>query len=264
MSTRRVNRRHFLTLSLALLFGPRAGAWAEVRPWKASYTADVGVLHDLLTFRLVGTVDENVDRVTGRYDVTIAGQGARIANRMQCRGRLVGGRWAPVHMRASVQVAGRESQSEVAYDWERRTIVYHSRGETFFLRRLRVVDDTVAIPPGQHVDDVVSAMLNHADGQWPAGPDGRLHTLVVRRRRAEKEGPDDVESSYRAELVPFVLSLATDASGVATAQIDMTRFSSWARADRPARVVFGPDRRPSHIASSLILGTSIAIRFTDA
>ena len=107
-------------------------------------------------------------------------------------------------------------------------------------------------------------MLNFAEGQWPVGPDGRLHTLVVRRRRAETEGPDDVETSYRAELVPFVLTVGRDAGGLSTAQIDMTRFSSWARADQPARVVFGPSRRPSLIASSLILGTSLAIRFTDA
>jgi hypothetical protein len=263
MSTRRVNRRHFLTLPLGLLVAPWAGVWAEARAWKASYSADVGVLYDLFTFRLVGAVEEIVDRPAGRYDVTIAGQGARITHRMQCHGRLVGGRWAPVHTRTSLQVAGRESRSEVAYDWERRSIAYHSRAETFLLRRLRVVDDAVAIPPGRHVDDVVSALLNHADGQWPAGPDGRLHTSVVRRRRAEKEGPDDVEPSYRAELVPFVLSLATDASGGAVAQIDLTRFSSWARPDQPARVVFGPDRRPSLIASSLILGTSIAIRFGE-
>ena len=161
-------------------------------------------------------------------------------------------------------MAGRESRSEVAYDWERGTVDYHAQAETFFLRRRRVVDDSVAIPPGQHVDDAVSAMLNFAEGQWPVGPDGRLHTLVVRRRRAETEGPDDVETSYRAELVPFVLTVGRDAGGLSTAQIDMTRFSSWARADQPARVVFGPSRRPSLIASSLILGTSLAIRFTDA
>jgi len=264
MSTRWVNRRHFLTLPVALALGPWAAAWAAVQARKASYTVDVGILHDLFTFRLAGTVEETVDRLAGRYDVTMAGQGTGIANRIQSHGRLIGGRWAPVHTSVSVQVAGRESRSDVAYDWERGTIDYHFRGETFLLRRLRVVDDTVAIPPGQHVDDAVSAMLNHADGQWPAGPDGRLHTSVVRRRRAEKEGPDDVEASYRAELVPFVLSLGTDASGVTTAQIDMTRFSSWARADQPARVVFGPSRRPRLIASSLILGTSIAIRFTGA
>ncbi len=264
MSTRWVSRRHFLTVPVALVLAPWARAWAEVQARNASYTADVGILYDLLTFHVAGTVLESVDRAAGRYEVTIAGQGARIANRIESHGRLLGGRWAPVRTSASFQVVGRDTRSHVAYDWERRTIDYHARAETFFLRRVRVVDDTVAIPPGRHVDDAVSAMLNHADGQWPAGPDGRLHTFVVRRRRSEREGPDDVERSYRAELVPFTLSLSTDASGAATAQIDMTRFSSWARADQPARVVFGPSRRPSLIASSLILGTSIAIRFTDA
>jgi hypothetical protein len=40
----------------------------------------------------------------------------------------------------------------------------------------------------------------------------------------------------------------------------MTRFSSWAREDEPARIVFGADRRPESITASLILGTSLAIR----
>ena len=44
-----------------------------------------------------------------------------------------------------------------------------------------------------------------------------------------------------------------------TALFDMRGFSSWAREDRPARIVFGADRRPELIASSLILGTSITI-----
>jgi len=264
MSTRWLNRRGFLALPLAVLVVPWAKAWAGVQTRRSSYTAEVGIFYDLFTFRVVGSVDENVDRAAGRYDVTIAGQGTKIANRVESHGRLVQGRWAPLHTTGSFQVAGRESRSEVAYDWERGTIDYHAQAETFFLRRRRVVDDSVAIPPGQHVDDAVSAMLNFAEGQWPVGPDGRLHTLVVRRRRAETEGPDDVETSYRAELVPFVLTVGRDAGGLSTAQIDMTRFSSWARADQPARVVFGPSRRPSLIASSLILGTSLAIRFTDA
>jgi hypothetical protein len=264
MSTRWLNRRGFLTLPLALLFGPWAVAWGELQKRRSSYTADVGILYDLLTFRVLGAVEEYVDRVVGRYDVTIAGQGTKIANRIESQGRLVHGRWAPVHSTATFKVAGRESRSEVAYDWEGRVIEYHARAETFLRRRRRAVDDTIAIPLGQHVDDALSAMLNYADGRWPAGPDGGLHTVVVRRRRAETEGPDDVESSYRVELVPFVLTVGTDSAGVSTAHIDMTRFSSWARADQPARVVFGPSRRPSLIASSLILGTSVAIRFSDA
>jgi hypothetical protein len=40
----------------------------------------------------------------------------------------------------------------------------------------------------------------------------------------------------------------------------MRGFSSWAREDRPARIVFGDDRRPELIASSLILGTTITIQ----
>jgi len=264
MSTRWLNRRGFLTLPLAVLVAPWAEAWAELQRRRSSYTADSVILYDLFTFRVVGAVEERIDRAAGRYDVTIAGQGTKIANRVESHGRLVEGRWAPLHTTGFFQVAGRESRSEVEYDWERRTIDYHAQAETFFLRRRRFVDDSVAIPPGRHVDDAVSAMLNYADGQWPVGPDGRLHTFVIRRRRGEREGPDDVETSYRAELVPFALSVGTDTAGVSTAQIDMTRFSSWARADQPARVVFGPGRRPSLIASSLILGTSLAIRFTDA
>jgi hypothetical protein len=40
----------------------------------------------------------------------------------------------------------------------------------------------------------------------------------------------------------------------------MTRFSSWAREDEPARIVFGANRRPEAITASLILGTSLTIR----
>jgi hypothetical protein len=43
----------------------------------------------------------------------------------------------------------------------------------------------------------------------------------------------------------------------------MTRFSSWARSDRPGKIVFTADRRPETVSSSLILGTSITIRFRD-
>jgi len=265
MSTRWLSRRRFLTVALATCAVPRGVVWAEViNARRSAYTVDVGILHDMLTFRLTGTVEEQVDRAAGRYDVTMAGQGMKIANRLQSHGRLIGGRWAPVHSEATFQMAGRESRSDITYDWERGRIDYHARAETFFLRRRRVVDDVVPIPSGQHVDDAVSAILNHADGRWSPGPDGMLRTFVVRRRRTETEGPDDVEPSYRAEIVPFVAKVGTDGHGVPTAQIDLTGFSSWARSDRPARVVFGPGGRPSLIASSLILGTSVAIRFVDA
>ena len=76
--------------------------------------------------------------------------------------------------------------------------------------------------------------------------------------------PDDVDRRYRAELVPFELRVTTEAGGRATALLDMTRFSSWAREDEPARIVFGADRRPESITASLILGTSLTIRIAPA
>ncbi len=111
-----------------------------------------------------------------------------------------------------------------------------------------------------HVDDVVSATLNYAEGRWQPEPDGRLITRVVRRQRVLGERPDEAGGRYRAELVPFELRVETQPAGRATALLDLTRFSSWAREDEPARIVFGADRRPEAITASLILGTSLAIR----
>jgi hypothetical protein len=87
---------------------------------------------------------------------------------------------------------------------------------------------------------------------------------VVRRRKRDGEGPDDVDPQPRAELVPLELRIAEDTTtGKPVASFDMTRFSSWARADRPGRIVFGTHRRPELITSSLALGTSLTIRLTD-
>jgi len=81
-----------------------------------------------------------------------------------------------------------------------------------------------------HVDDFISATLNYADGRWPPQADGSLQTHVIRRKKADDEGPDDVQTSYRAELVPFSLKVAPDPeSGKLTALFDLTRFSSWAK-----------------------------------
>ena len=132
------------------------------------------------------------------------------------------------------------------------------------LFRSRVVDDVVVLPDGGHVDDVITAALNYADGRWPAHGNGVHRTLVVRRRRSENEGPDDVASTYRAELAPFELKTVQDSSGKPTALFDLSSFSSWAKSSDPARIVFAATRRPELITSSMILGTSITIRFTAA
>ena len=74
-----------------------------------------------------------------------------------------------------------------------------------------------------------------------------------------------MDKVYRAEFIPLVLRVVADPeSGKPTALFDMSGFSSWAREDRPARIVFGADRRPELIESSLILGTSVTIRLRTA
>ena len=74
----------------------------------------------------------------------------------------------------------------VTYDYGRRLVEYHARGETFLMRRLRVVDDVVTLPVEMTVDDAVSALLNFRDGRWMPRTDGQLQTHVVRRRRTPR------------------------------------------------------------------------------
>jgi hypothetical protein len=83
----------------------------------------------------------------------------------------------------------------------------------------------------------------------------------VRRRRSDNEGPDDVAQSYRAELVPLELKIEPEPeTHKQSALLDLSRFSSWARENRPARIVFDDQRRPLLITGSMILGTSVTIR----
>jgi hypothetical protein len=231
---------------------------------KATYTADVGILYEMLTLHLRGNIEETIDLVSRDYRVIATGAGPNIQNRFESRGVLRNGRWTPVHSESWFDVRGRQSRTEVSYDWSNRRIHYQARGETFFSRRQRVVDDVVLLPDGTHIDDVISATLNYADGRWTAQRDGIHRTLVVRRRRSENEGPDDVASSYRAEIVPLELKAVQDRSGKPTALFDLSRFSSWAKPSEPARIVFTATRRPELITSSMILGTSVTIRFAVA
>jgi hypothetical protein len=255
-----MNRRRFLTLPMALLVAPMGRAFAAVAPRKGDYAADVSILYRVFTLHVNGTMDEAVDRAAGRYEVTITGEGSQIANRIQSQGVLRDGRWAPVRTTSWFQVVGRESRTTLVYDYAARTADYQYYGETFLMRRERKAQDVLSLP-AEHVDDAISAILNYADGRWPAQAGGTLRTQVIRRRRRANEGPDDVDKIYRAELIPVVLKVATDPeTGKPTATFDMSGFSSWAREDRPARIVFGADRRPELIATSLMLGTSVTIR----
>src|SRR5688572_2187104 len=262
MSIPLIGRRRFLALPLALLVAPlaRLGA-AEVSQRTGGYAVDVGILYKAFTFQLTGTIDESVDRSAQRYHVVLAGRGARIENRMESRGSLRNGRWAPELSTSWVQVLGRQSRTEIAYHYARDVAEYHARGETFFLKRVRVVDDSFRLPQGVHIDDVVSALLNYADGLWPAQSPGLYRTHILRRQRPENEGADDVATDYRAELVPFELKTSVDPqTGKSVGVFDLTRFSSWARESSPARVVFGPRRRPELITTSMAYGTVLTIR----
>ena len=256
-----ISRRWFLTLPAFLLLPTRARAFAQAQITRASYAADIGILYDMLTLQLQGSIQETVDGGAGHYRVIANGSGAGIANRFQSTGILRNGRWAPVQSQSWFDVRGRQSRTEIAYDWRKRQIAYHARGETFFLRRVRVIDDLLSLVDDRHVDDVMSATLNYADRRWQPDTDGAYRTLVVRRRRADNEGPDDVAASYRAEVVNLDLKAAPETSGKSTALFDLTPFSSWARSSHPARIVFGNTRRPEVITTSMILGTSVTIRF---
>jgi hypothetical protein len=259
------SRRDFLRLSLALVLAPAARALARPAARRTAYDVRARLLYGALRYQLAGTIDEQIDRAAGTYDVALDGQGTSFANRAESSGVLRGGRWVPLHSATRVNVAGREGRLDIAYDWERGLARYRSRSETFFLGRLRVVDDLVPMPSGTHIDDVVSAVLNHADGRWPPGPGGDLETRMVRRRRDRQEQDDEVDGTHRAELVPIRLEIVqASADGKRTALLDLMRFSTWALADQPARVVLGPDGRPETITGRLMYGTTFTIRFTPA
>lgn len=255
-----INRRDLLTLVLAVLLAP-ARLVAEPIARRSAFAADVGILYQMLMFQLKGDVQETVDRAAGRYEVRVSGQGDGIANRIESSGVLREGRWSPLRSASWFEVRGRESRVQVTYDYQRRLVEYHARGETFLMRRLRVVDDVVALPVGANIDDAISASLNFRDGSWTPRADGRLQTHVVRRRRSANEGPDDVAQTYRAELVPLELKIEPEPeTRKPSALLDLSRFSSWARENRPARIVFDDERRPTLITGAMILGTSLTIR----
>jgi hypothetical protein len=264
MPSCRLSRRHFLALPLTVLLGPIAGALAQAGSRRSSYEVDVGILYGALRFRLAGGIHEQVDRASGRYEVRQEGEGTGFATRGESRGMLREGRWVPLHTSSWLRIAGREGVSEIAYDYERRVAQYRSRSETFFLGRIRVVDDVVPMAAGVHVDDVVSAILNHADGLWRADPRGTLETHVVRRVRDPHEGVEERSGTHRAEIATVTLPLEIDpVSGKRTMLLDLTQFSSWALRDTPARIVVRADGRPEAITSRLMFGTSLTVSFGD-
>jgi hypothetical protein len=229
-----------------------------------AYQLDLSVLFNFLSLSLVGTVTQEVDRRAGRYRVTMDGKGTAISTRTEATGVIKDGRFKPVETRSVHMFRGRENTSTTTYDYDRQRAELHAVTHTLLLGRRRQVDDTLSLPPGRQVDDLISAELNFAANTLDRDADGTYHTSVVRRARAENEGPDDVSpDGYRAELVPLRFRPMPDGpTGRLAALVDITRFSSWARADQPARVTFAADRQLESVQSALILGTKLSVRVT--
>jgi hypothetical protein len=263
---RHLPRRSFLALALMGLLAPRAPAAAPTSRKDFTFRVDVGVLFDLLAFNVTGSLVEEIDWQAGAYRVAFAGEGAGITNRTEASGVIRGGRFAPVSMTSGGTVRGRDNRLEVFYDYAAGRVHYHSVAHTLLLGRRREVADVLLLPGDQPLDDLVSAALNFAADRLEVGPDGLHRTAVVRRARAANEGPDDVSpSGYRAEIVPLRFRVTPEpVHGRLTALVDLTRFSSWARASRPARITFDPRRHVESVDSPLILGSSVKVRLRAA
>jgi hypothetical protein len=266
----KLSRRAFLVGPLPLFFVPQL-TWAQgyaKNPQRQVYdfAVDVGVMWDLFTLAMTGTVTEEIDLASGRYRMVLAGEGSNIAAHTDASGIIREGRHVPIETHSRSTIRGREGTLHLLYNYDRGTVEYHSVGYTFFLGRRRQVDDTLKLPAGQRVDDLLSAELNLRANKLDQDPDGTYRTLIVRRSRAENEGPDEVSpSGYRAELVPLRFRLTPDAAtGRLNAFIDITGFSSWARRTEPARVTFTSDRRLETVQSKLILGTTFKVRIKAA
>ena len=257
-----LSRRQFLVSLLALPLAPRLG-WADRPARSGTYHADIGILFNLLTFTLDGSVDEQVDRIAGRYRVLVAGDGPGIANRIESEGLIRERRFAPTATSLFFSVRGRESRTHVSYDYDHGVVHYRHASQTFLLGRRRVADDVIGIPVGQPLDDIVTATLNYAEGLLEVDGKGDFRTFVVRRARPKREGPDEIQAgAYRAEIVPLRFTVTQDReSGRPVCLLDLTRFSSWASPDNPARITFGPNRRLESIHASLMLGTTVRITF---
>jgi hypothetical protein len=260
-----MTRRQLLALPLGLLLLPRpASATGAVRR-NFSYRVDMGVLFDLLTFHVTGTVMEEIDYGVGRYRVVLTGEGTAVTHRSESIGTIRSGHFLPTAFWSSGTVRGREHRSWMRYDYAHGTIDFHSYGHTLFLGRVRQVDDVLKMPAGQPVDDLASATLNFAAGQLETDAHGYHRTVLVRRAKAENEGLDDVSASgYRAELVPLRFRVAPDSTGRLAASIDITRFSSWGRANQPAHVTFDESRHVESVKSALMFGSSVSVRLTSA
>jgi hypothetical protein len=261
-----LSRREFVTAAPLLplvLLGLSPVGMEELSRHGKKYRVDARVFFGLFTFHLEGSIDERIDRAAGRYRVVAAGQGSQISNRLESAGVIRGRRFMPTATHFFLNLRGRESRTAITYGHARGLIDYNYLGHTFFLGRRREIHDVVHPHADQQVDDVVTAALNYAEGVLQRDRSGALRIYMVWRTRREGERLLDVQpTGYRAEILPFVFRLVGNPiHGRGEAELDLSRFSPWARRGRPARIIFGPDRLPESIQADLIFGTSVRITF---
>jgi hypothetical protein len=265
MSRPAVSRRAVLvglgTLAVSPRLLTRTAAATQVAR-RSGYHVEISMLFDVIRYSVSGSMVEEIDAGAGRYRVLIAGNGTGVSSRMEAHGAIEDGRYRPLEMHTLHSMAGRESWLSITYDHARGLADYHAVGHTLLRGRRRQVDAVVRLPSDRPVDDAISAGLNFAAGRLEQDQEGAYRMAVVRRTRPASEGPDDVTpGAYRVEVVPVRFRVDPEpGTGKLVARVDMSRWSSWARADQPARLVFTPDRRLESIETRLILGSTVRIR----
>jgi hypothetical protein len=257
-----LTRRAFLLLAFASTgAAPSLGRTDPVMRTTA-YQVNADVLYGLLSFTMTGLLDEDVDQTAEIYHVQLVGEGAGIRNRFASTGIIQKGRFTPTSTLVRLSIRGRQHETRITYDYDRRAVEYYHRSETFLLGRLRTGQNTFGIPEGESLDDFASIILNHGSGMFET--EGKIYrTLIVRRARRKGEGVDEVQAEgYRGEIVPLNVSFVRNVETLGTvSRIDFSELSTWAKATDPARFTFARDRRIERIDARLILGTRIQVTF---
>jgi hypothetical protein len=182
----RFTRRQLLAaLPAGLLFAwSRASALEDGRS-VYGYQLDLSILFNFLTLSLSGNVVQEIDRKAGRYRVTMDGKGTAISTKTEATGVIQDGRFKPIETHSVHLFRGRQNTVTTSYDYEHRRLELHAVTHTLLLGRRRQVDDALTLPPGRHVDDLISAQLNFAANTLDRDDDGTYSTWIMRRARAD-------------------------------------------------------------------------------
>jgi hypothetical protein len=140
---------------------------------------------------------------------------------------------------------------DLAYDHAAGRAHYRRTGQTFLLGHRWTANGVVELGDDRPVDDLATTLLNYADRQLEVRAPGEYGTLVLARAAG---------TPYRLAPLPVRFSVARDpATRRDVSFLDLTPFSSWARAGQPARIVFDAGRRPATFEAALRWGTRVRI-----